>query len=207
MRHYQELAGRVPAGSPHLGDGHPANLVFVPGVMGSVLVSRGLGGVWWLDLRGLDRLDRLGLGVDGAADVTDGARIAAVAVDGDYDGFCAAALAEPDFGHITFPYDWRKPISAVVGDLGDVVRAASAANGGRPVHLVAHSMGGLVVREALRADPTLWSHVDRIAFLATPHYGSPAIAGYLKNHLWGFEALVLLARHLSRVTFRSIWGC
>jgi hypothetical protein len=206
FRSYQELADRLPADSAHLGARHATNLVFVPGVMGSVLTSSGLGGVWWLDLRGLGRLDRLGLAPDGDADATEGAGIAAVAVDGDYDGFCTAALAQPDFGHVTFPYDWRKPISAAAGGLSDVVRAAYANNGNRPVHVVAHSMGGLVVREALRADPALWSQVDRIAFLATPHYGSPAIAGYLKNHLWGVEALVLLARYLTRPTFRSLWG-
>ena len=43
-------------------------------------------------------------------------------------------------------------------------------------------------------------------FLGTPQYGSPAIAGYLKNHLWGFELLALLGRYLDRSTFRSLQG-
>ena len=74
------------------------------------------------------------------------------------------------------------------------------------MHLVAHSMGGLVVRAALMRHPDLWDMVGRIVFLGTPHYGSPAIAGYLKNHLWGFDFLVVLGRLLSRQTFRSLWG-
>ena len=90
--------------------------------------------------------------------------------------------------------------------LRDTVRAAREVNGGQPVHLVAHSMGGLVVRAALMRHPELWGMVGRIVFLATPHYGSPSIAGYLKNHLWGFDFLVVLGRLLSRQTFRSLRG-
>ena len=45
-----------------------------------------------------------------------------------------------------------------------------------------------------------------MAFIGTPHYGSPAIAGYLKNHLWGFESLALLGRYPDRSAFRSMRG-
>lgn len=45
-------------------------------------------------------------------------------------------------------------------------------------------MGGLVVRTALMRHPELRNHVGKIVFIGTPH-GSPAIGGYLKNHLWG----------------------
>ena len=64
------------------------------------------------------------------------------------------------------------------------------------MHIVAHSMGGLMVRTTLMNYPELWRRVGRIVFIGTPHYGSPAIAGYLKNHLWGFELLALLGRYL-----------
>jgi pimeloyl-ACP methyl ester carboxylesterase len=206
VRGYLALASRLPGGGAHLGHDAAPNLVFVPGVMGSVLASRGLGGVWWLDVRTAKRLDRLGLTDDGAGDATAGARVEAVAVDASYDAFCTAALAQRDFGHLTFPYDWRRPVPAVAAGLQELVRDTFAHNGNRPVHLVAHSMGGLVVREALRTDPELWDRIGRIAFIATPHYGSAAIAGYLKNHLWGFEMLALLGRYLSRATLRSMWG-
>jgi hypothetical protein len=48
--------------------------------------------------------------------------------------------------------------------------------------------------------------LGRIAFIGTPHHGSTAIAGYLKNHLWGLEKLAILGLYLSRETFRSFWG-
>jgi hypothetical protein len=64
-----------------------------------------------------------------------------------------------------------------------------------------------VVRAALRLyGQELWPKLGRIVFIATPHYGAPAIAGYLKNHLWGWEMLAALAFYLSEKTFRSLWG-
>jgi len=45
---------------------------------------------------------------------------------------------------------------------------------GAPLHLVGYSMGGLIVREALRQNPRL--PVRSVALLHTPHYGS--LAGY-----------------------------
>ena len=36
--------------------------------------------------------------------------------------------------------------------------------------------------------------------------GRQLLQGYLKNHLWGFDLMVLLGKYLSRETFRSFWG-
>jgi hypothetical protein len=52
----------------------------------------------------------------------------------------------------------------------------------------------------------LWPKIGRVVFIGTSHYGSPAIAGYLKNHLWGFELMALLGLYLSPQTLRSLWG-
>lgn len=202
---YLTLADRGPGHGAVLGD-RPANLVFVPGVMGSLLASQGLSGMWWIDLRELRRLDSLGLDGDGRRDAVPGADLRAIGLDHGYAAFLSAAWQRDDFGHLTYPYDWRKPIPEVTAGLRDTIRAAHAANGGEPVHLIAHSMGGLVIRAALMRHPELWDLTGRIVFLGTPHYGSPAIAGYLKNHLWGFNFLVVLGRLLSRQTFRSLWG-
>jgi pimeloyl-ACP methyl ester carboxylesterase len=91
--------------------------------------------------------------------------------------------------------------------LRDLVLDVYRRNGGMPVHLVAHSMGGLLIRATLmQHGPQLWRVLGKIVFIATPHYGAPAIAGYLKNHLWGWELLALLGLYLSRDTFRSLWG-
>jgi pimeloyl-ACP methyl ester carboxylesterase len=189
----------------HLGD-VATNLVFVPGVMGSLLASDGYGGVWWLDIRSRNHINDLRLAPDGRRDADPHARIRPVAVDLSYEGFFASVYATPTFRHEAFAYDWRKPLALSTKRFADHVVRVSAELGGRPVHLVAHSMGGLMVRAALAAHPALWARIDRVVFIGTPHYGAPAIAGYLKHHLWGWDALALLGRYLDRTTFRSLWG-
>jgi pimeloyl-ACP methyl ester carboxylesterase len=201
---YVALAGR--AARAHLGYGVGPNLIFVPGVMGSMLVSRGLSGMWWIEVPSRHHLNDLRLAPDGRTDANPGHDVAPAGLTQSYEGFPAAVLAREDFGHVSFPYDWRKPLTASADALRDAIASARSANGGKPVHLVAHSMGGLMVRTTLQRHPELWKHVGKIVFLATPHYGSPAIAGYLKNHLWGFNLLAVLGRYLDRDTFRSLWG-
>src|SRR6266508_4817326 len=64
---YRQAAGRLDAA--HLAVGAPKNLVFVPGVMGSLLQSRTKGGIWWVDVRTRKHLDDLRLAPDGRSDV------------------------------------------------------------------------------------------------------------------------------------------
>lgn len=201
---YMRLAEVVDAG--HLSSGPNPNLIFVPGIMGSLLTSRGLGGVWWIDARSRGHINDLRLGSDGLTDADPRADVAPLAIDMQYEGFFAAVFGTELFRHASFPYDWRKPPWVITDQFRDKVFHVSEGSGREPVHIVAHSMGGLVVRAALMRHPELWSRIGRIVFLGTPHYGSPAIAGYLKNHLWGFDLLSLLGLYLDRQTFRSLWG-
>jgi triacylglycerol esterase/lipase EstA (alpha/beta hydrolase family) len=58
-------------------------------------------------------------------------------------------------------------------------------SGGEQVAIVAHSMGGLVARAALRMDGAAWAvtrmgTVSRIVTIATPHHGT-AVAGLLRS--------------------------
>jgi hypothetical protein len=48
----------------HMGAEHPKTLVFVPGVMGSLLMSRSKGGIWWIDVRTRHHIDDLRLNHD-----------------------------------------------------------------------------------------------------------------------------------------------
>lgn len=203
---YKALASRR-SSSAHLGADAPRNTVFVPGVMGSMLVSRGLGGFWWVDVRTRGHLNDLRLSPDGQRDARPEHDVVAMTTDPLYEPFLAALLDRDDFGHVIFPYDWRKPLAASARAFADLVLRLSADLNGDPVHIVAHSMGGLVVRTALaRYYDELKNALGRIVFVGTPHYGSPAIGGYLKNHLWGFEMMAVLGTYLSRETFQSLWG-
>jgi hypothetical protein len=191
----------------HLGVKSPPNLVFVPGVMGSLLQSETKGGVWWLDARTRNHLDDLRLAPDGIEDNDANNQVSPFAVDTSYEPFALAALARDDFGHRHFAYDWRKLYGQNTRALRDLILKMHETNGGYPVHLVAHSMGGLMVRATLKEfGGDLWDALGRIAFIGTPHYGSTAIAGYLKNHLWGWDLMAVMGRYLSRETFRSLWG-
>jgi hypothetical protein len=202
---YRNLTDRLD--ESHLGVDAPKNLIFVPGIMGSMLQSRTLGGIWWIDVRTRNHIDDLKLSPSGLEDADLNYQIIPCCVDTSYEPFQTAILARDDFGHVAFPYDWRKPFTSNTSTLKDLVRELYDSNGNEPVHLVAHSMGGLIVRATLMDyGQELWPKLDRIAFIATPHYGSPAIAGYLKNHFWGFELMALLGIYLSRDTYRSLRG-
>jgi pimeloyl-ACP methyl ester carboxylesterase len=202
---YERLARKLDTG--HLAFGVPKNLIFVPGVMGSLLQSRTRGGIWWIDVRTRERIDQLRLSPDGRQDADPANDVVPVTADPSYDAFTTAILGQDEFGHEIFAYDWRKPLTLSTRALRDLVLKLHADNGGQEVHLVAHSMGGLMVRAALmHHGPELWPKLGRVVLIGTPHYGSPAIAGYLKNHLWGFDLMALLGLYLSRETFRSLWG-
>ena len=70
-----------------------------------------------------------------------------------------------------------------------------------------HGVGGLMIRTALMSHGTgLWPKVGKIDFLATPHYGSVSITGYLKNHLREQLAVLGIAdqRHGPRDSYDAL---
>jgi CHAT domain len=77
-----------------------------------------------------------------------------------------------------FPYDWREPLDRTAARLDAEVRAFGA---GGPVHIVAHSMGGLVSRTFAALFAETWAAMDdpetrgrggRLVMLGTPNRGS-----------------------------------
>jgi pimeloyl-ACP methyl ester carboxylesterase len=64
------------------------------------------------------------------------------------------------------PYDWRRSLA----ELGHILSSHVKEEGdSRKVHLVTHSMGGLVARAALQEQP---ANLGRIIMLGTPNHGS-----------------------------------
>ena len=66
------------------------------------------------------------------------------------------------------PFDWRRSIPELGAELATRINAEAASE----VHLVAHSMGGLVARAALSADAGQLSKMKRLVMLGTPNFGS-----------------------------------
>ncbi|MGQ0603047.1 MAG: esterase/lipase family protein [Anaerolineales bacterium] len=208
---YESLAADIRAHSAqqHLGLSAPKNLLFVPGIMGSMLSSRTLGGLWWIDvLRGADKLNKLGLDPSGHDDADPTYQIYPSGIDTAYAPFQRAALLREDFGHDTFPYDWRKPLTHSTGLMRQKILEMHANNGNVPVNIVAHSMGGLMTRATLAEHgDELWPLLNRIVFIGTPHYGAPLAACKLKFHLWGLTTQdILFALLIKPEVFRSLWG-
>jgi pimeloyl-ACP methyl ester carboxylesterase len=80
-----------------------------------------------------------------------------------------------------FAFDWREDIERSAERLAGEIRAWAP---DKPVHLVAHSMGGLVSRCMIRLHPELWSAMEdlsgagaggRLVMLGTPNQGSYSI--------------------------------
>ncbi|HUG21790.1 CHAT domain-containing protein [Piscinibacter sp.] len=80
---------------------------------------------------------------------------------------------------VPFAYDWRQPLDVLADRLAAVLRAqldASAAPA-QPLRVLAHSMGGLVVRALVHKHPALWDELmardgARFVMLGTPNQGS-----------------------------------
>jgi tetratricopeptide (TPR) repeat protein/pimeloyl-ACP methyl ester carboxylesterase len=78
-----------------------------------------------------------------------------------------------------FAYDWRKPMETEAARLAsEVLSALSARNNNlRPVRLLAHGAGGLIVRAMRLKRPDAWNRLmardgARLLMLGTPHGGS-----------------------------------
>ncbi|MFY0546058.1 lipase/acyltransferase domain-containing protein [Brevibacillus sp. H7] len=70
-------------------------------------------------------------------------------------------------------YDWRYSNSDNTKILKDKMNEALEKSRAKQVQLVAHSMGGLLVKETLLSNPSYQSKTKRIIYMGTPFLGSP----------------------------------
>jgi pimeloyl-ACP methyl ester carboxylesterase len=84
------------------------------------------------------------------------------------------ALADARFGHIiSLAYNsFATDPVAVSAELTHQALPALAATGAPRVHLVGHSLGGLIVRSALAANAALSSKTATAVTIASPHHGT-----------------------------------
>ena len=82
-------------------------------------------------------------------------------------------LAEDGWNVRAFWYDWRQDLALIADSLRQQIDGWFGADA--PVHLVAHSMGGLVSRTYILRHPQRWGKTSRLIMLGTPNHGSFAI--------------------------------
>ena len=81
------------------------------------------------------------------------------------------ALAEARFGHIV-SLNYNSFVTDPVAVSAELTHQALAAAGASRVHLVGHSLGGLIVRGALAASAALSAQTASAVTIASPHSGA-----------------------------------
>ncbi|MFA6444570.1 MAG: CHAT domain-containing protein [Sterolibacterium sp.] len=146
--------------------------IVLPGIMGSHL-SEGGERVWFDRGRMADGgIERLRI---------ERAGVTASDVFGDFYGDFIDFLRDSHSVDV-FPYDWRISVRDSALALATLVeqRLGEAERSRQGLHIVAHSMGGLVVRAMLALKPGLWRRLKslpepasfRLLMLGTPNHGS-----------------------------------
>lgn len=180
-------------------------LLVLPGIMGSELARRADDDRIWLTLGAMldGSLEHLALEDPDAR--ADGSLLRACGLlAASYERLLEAARAQ--FRVVALPFDWRLSIEhsgaglreqlfTIVQRLGDPTV---------PVHVLAHSMGGLVARQALYVDAAgqaLWQQLkqrgSRLVMLGTPNRGAYAPAMLLLRQYPLATMLATLARKVS----------
>lgn len=104
---------------------------------------------------------------------------------------------------ISMPYDWRLPLDTVVADylLPRLNQALENSPNGK-VHVIAHSMGGLLVRSYIQSS-IYKEDIDKFAMVGTPNHGA-ALAYYLWQG--GDTSKSLLYSLASNLQYREFYG-
>jgi len=95
-----------------------------------------------------------------------------------------------------FSYDWRNSNWTSARDLYEYVQCIKSIRGNPAdfkVHIIAHSMGGLVARRYILNNPGT-HHVDRMVSLGTPWLGAPKFLNTLEfgEKFWDSQSLAIL---------------
>ena len=161
-------------------------VVVLPGVMGSHLRANRSDRVWF---------DPLDIASGGLAKIAfDQPGIEADELFGMFYGKLCKELSRSHRVE-RFPYDWRQPLDVLADRLGEFLDRLLLQTD-RPIRLLAHSMGGLVVRACIHKrrpvmDALMKRDGARLVMLGTPHQGAHSM---VENLLGKGDTLRTLVR-------------
>ena len=152
-------------------------VIIVPGIMGSTLSNNKE--EQWVDMRELNRgaiVKKLKI---------DAKKVEASGVIKKYYYKFAEHLSDK-YDVITFQFDWRKSVQEAAKNLKTQLEDYLQ-NSNTKIHIVAHSMGGLVVRQCMIDYTNTWSKFkenvhNKFVMLGTPWLGSYLIMEVLTGH-------------------------
>jgi pimeloyl-ACP methyl ester carboxylesterase len=174
------------------------NVVVIHGIMGGELTATDRKGssdqIWVKALKIMNGwLGRLRLGDDGRSEYDESYDVRATGIMKRYYGELLLSLSE-SWNVRAFWFDWRKDLRLAATELEGQIDGWF--KDGEPVHMVAHSMGGLVARTFIKKYPERWRSLwdengqgrrgGRLVMLGTPNYGSFAIP----QTVTGIESMV-----------------
>jgi pimeloyl-ACP methyl ester carboxylesterase len=169
------------------------NIVFLPGIMGSNLMAREnrvSDYLVWVDLINIvrGRASWLRLSDDGKKELDSAYEVRASLID--KRTYSRAILSLGARWNVEpFAFDWRKDLDEAAHALNKFIKEKFIDNPeheDKPLHLVAHSMGGLVCRNFIHLHKDTWQKMrgngngdgaqyGRLIMMGTPNYGSFAI--------------------------------
>lgn len=152
-------------------------VIIVPGIMGSTIANNNE--EQWVDMPEINRgaiVKKLGINAK---------KVAASGIIKKYYYGLAEHLSEK-YDVLTFQFDWRKSLKDAAQDLKNQLEEYLKTSNAK-IHIVAHSMGGLVVRQCMIDYVDTWSKFkenvhNRFVMLGTPWLGSYLIMEVLTGH-------------------------
>ncbi len=158
-------------------------VIIVPGIMASELINSETEELIWPNLTKValsindDFLNELAMDSEGKSinpNISSNNILKKIS-NSDYFESLIINLSQDDYQEninlFTFSYDWRKDINLISEDLKERIKEIKTQTGSKKVNIIAHSMGGLIVKKYLYASPE--SDINILIDIATPHLGAP----------------------------------
>ncbi|MEP7321605.1 MAG: alpha/beta hydrolase, partial [Saprospiraceae bacterium] len=165
-------------------------IILIPGVMGTHL--RIDNKIVWLDLSEIGKGRMIG-------DLQPDTTVDTNYIIGEFYDKLVKFL-QPTYDVYTFGFDWRLSLAQSAGKLDALIKEINNKIKGQSISIIAHSMGGLVVRDMMRLHEANWKQFSsdknsRVILLGTPWSGSHLIMEVFTGHLSRVRQINLLDTH------------